>query len=584
MKKYTKTRKKDTNKTNMSKLTVNPICKRKNKTKSKSKSTAKSTTVRELPFILEKAKALQKKIDSSRRDTPSSVEVKGTGENPQIVITCSAATYEWIKEEFSRYVDSTNIAATYNKDQVGAQISITNKTSDTRTGKSYTINFYNSTSRLLVNGGRQEVDLFMMHYENMIHNLPSEEIASIDTQIREQCESAIIGLQQNNHQSQTSSHQETTSSNKSISECKNPDQLMITEEPIQIPSKSSSDLHQSSEGIAGEPRTCCEKNVCRACLSKDKKIDQLFQLVQSLQSEINSMKNCFQQQQDQVIRSMREELQEFARFVDDTVYQRGESSTRRVIEHLNNQKTNQPCDHYRSYSAVTKEKIPDTNEMDFTPLPNSSSTLTNNTNPTNLTNPNKSNSKSRDAGNRQRQRNVVGQVKWQPENCIIVSVNKTSTLYNNYDQNGQDIIRREINKNIKHTVIERITKYTWHKNPRVMIQLQSRSEAEFLSKEWRSDLFGGSTARVSIDPKSINVNTAMLRGVPIDGNEMDILADIQSIYKDVEMERIMKSGKKMRVIKVKFSSEEDYNKALRNPIFLHSQHIKCNFVKVIQNE
>ena len=72
MKKYTiKTRKKDTTKTNKSKLTVNPICKRKNKFKSKSETTAEFTSVRELPFILEKAKALQMKRNS-RRDTPSS--------------------------------------------------------------------------------------------------------------------------------------------------------------------------------------------------------------------------------------------------------------------------------------------------------------------------------------------------------------------------------------------------------------------------------------------------------------------------------------------------------------------------------
>ena len=81
MKKYTKTRKKDTTKTNKSKLTVNPICKRKNKTNSQSI----STSVRELPFSLEKAKALQKKIDSSRRDTPSSVEVKGSGETRRLL-------------------------------------------------------------------------------------------------------------------------------------------------------------------------------------------------------------------------------------------------------------------------------------------------------------------------------------------------------------------------------------------------------------------------------------------------------------------------------------------------------------------
>ena len=81
MKKYTKTRKKDTTKTNKSKLTVNPICKRKNKTNSQSI----STSVRELPFSLEKAKALQKKKDRSRRDTPSSVEVKGSGETRRLL-------------------------------------------------------------------------------------------------------------------------------------------------------------------------------------------------------------------------------------------------------------------------------------------------------------------------------------------------------------------------------------------------------------------------------------------------------------------------------------------------------------------
>ena len=152
----------------------------------------------------------------------------------------------------------------------------------------------------------------MFHYEKMIHNLPSEEIASLDTQRREQCESAIISLKQNNHQSQTSSHQKTTSSNKAISGYKNPDQHTITEEAIQDPSKSSSDLHQSSEGKAGEPITCCEGNVSRSCLSKDENIDRLFQLVQSLQSEMISMKNCSQQQQDQVIHSIREEnLQDF---------------------------------------------------------------------------------------------------------------------------------------------------------------------------------------------------------------------------------------------------------------------------------
>ena len=48
----------------------------------------------------------------------------------------------------------------------------------------------------------------------------------------------------------------------------------------------------------------------RSCFSKDENIDRLFQLVQSPQSEMITMKNCFQQQQ--VIHSIREEnLQDF---------------------------------------------------------------------------------------------------------------------------------------------------------------------------------------------------------------------------------------------------------------------------------
>ena len=100
---------------------------------------------------------------------------------------------------------------------------------------------------------------------------------------------------------------------------KNPDQLVITDEPIQNPSKSSSDLHQSSEGIAGEPRTFREVKLVYLRIRTLTKCFNWFSLY--------SVKNCFQQQQDQVICSIREELQEFARFVDDTVYHQGESST-----------------------------------------------------------------------------------------------------------------------------------------------------------------------------------------------------------------------------------------------------------------
>ena len=75
-----------------------------------------------------------------------------------------------------------------------------------------------------------------------------------------------------------------------------------------------------------------------------------------------------------------------------------------------------------------------------------------------------------------------------------------------------------------------------------MIQLQSKSEAEFLSKEWRSDLFGGAYCQSFNRPQKYRCEHRHAQMGPFDSNGMDILADIQSVYKDVEMERIMKAG------------------------------------------
>lgn len=114
-----------------------------------------------------------------------------------------------------------------------------------------------------------------------------------------------------------------------------------------------------------------------------------------------------------------------------------------------------------------------------------------------------------------------------------------------------------------------------------MLQLSKIEEASRLVGAWNDTLFGGSSVRRTINPETLNTNSAMLRGVPVDAENFDILQDLTNSYPGLKMERLYKQGKVLRIIKLTFASKEQFENAFKNDgICLPSQHVKCSLERI----
>lgn len=110
-----------------------------------------------------------------------------------------------------------------------------------------------------------------------------------------------------------------------------------------------------------------------------------------------------------------------------------------------------------------------------------------------------------------------------------------------------------------------------------MIQLIDNDSKTNIIKNWNADLFGGSSVRETINPKSLTENAGMLKGVPLDADNTTVVNDIATLYPDTVAERIYKEGKPLRMFKIRFTSTDDFQKAISHGICLQSQSIKCHF-------
>jgi hypothetical protein len=77
-------------------------------------------------------------------------------------------------------------------------------------------------------------------------------------------------------------------------------------------------------------------------------------------------------------------------------------------------------------------------------------------------------------------------------------------------------------------VVEQITKYHFGgDSPKVMIQLRDKTVKQKLLDNWKPDLFGGTTVRETIDPMSLTKNVGMMKGVPLDTDDSQLIGDIR---------------------------------------------------------
>ena len=160
------------------------------------------------------------------------------------------------------------------------------------------------------------------------------------------------------------------------------------------------------------------------------------------------------------------------------------------------------------------------------------------------------------------------------QNNIVVSIKQNCDIHTHFNQ---DKIRKAINVAYGPTIIELINKYGFKTStPRIMIQFRSREIADNINSNWKSELFEGSTSRLSIDPEKHKENSVILKGIPLDASDADVQEDVKAVDELATTERLHKGGKKLRSFKVKFSESKYYQNAIANGINLRTVHILCH--------
>ena len=154
-------------------------------------------------------------------------------------------------------------------------------------------------------------------------------------------------------------------------------------------------------------------------------------------------------------------------------------------------------------------------------------------------------------------------ITFDPSKCIVI--------YDITDHSlaaRDDNIRRIVGKDKKVT-IDRISRSSYGC---IIVQVGETSMVDIIIRDWKSENFGHSKVRKTIEPTKKN---GVLKGVPTDIEEEDIKRELKEQgYNETEVKRYMKQGKPTTAVKVKFHTQTDLNKAISNRVTV--DHLTVN--------
>ena len=499
-------------------------------------------------YSLNKLKALQKKIDSTTTD--ESITMKGNPGNIQIVVDCSTAVFELVRSIFQTSIQEQNLYVTkkMNKDKdkntTATIFNVKNKKKSDR--RLYTANFYHTTSRILVNAIK-DVDVFISHYSKLVGEFQPETIANLNEKVRSSCSNAIESLKnkQTNANSSTTQQQST--------------QGALGGSAVSLPESSQCSMSETMETLAplinstpshSRDRDCGESPGCASCRTLHGVLSDMMEKMDNMQEKMDRMQA---------------KLDNFtSAFSESPSTKECQSNSKNTIQqtYLPTQtpNTTQQWSSVASSSRQLHRNIPSTTHQN-TPTPISPAATSNAPDHMPST------------------RKTARPNNFNPKHCIVISINKSSKTYQNYNQ---DNIRREINREFGPTIIENITTYNFKtESPKIMLHLRDEKTVTKLINTWNTLLFENSQVRKTINPESAKVNTGMLRGIPIDADDELVIKEISQKFPNSSAMRIYKGEKKMRIFKVKFETEDQYNKVLSQGMILDSLKLKCHFEKLL---
>ena len=104
----------------------------------------------------------------------------------------------------------------------------------------------------------------------------------------------------------------------------------------------------------------------------------------------------------------------------------------------------------------------------------------------------------------------------------------------------------------------------------------------YLISAWKTDLFGGSSARATIKHDASKPTTmCMLKGVPLSTDDINIEKDIERVYNNISAKRLYQNGKQLYTTLLTFTSEKEQSRALKAGIHLISSGVLCHCERLI---
>ena len=507
----------------------------------------------EFPYILNKIKALQKKLDATTQE--NSVTFKGNANNLQLVVVCNTALYELLKSTFksSLQEQGLSVSSKSKKDKAKSTVAVVMTVRNKKKGKHlFTANFYNTTSTLLVNGIK-EPNKFLEQYSNIVNSFPESTVNNLNELIKNSCNDAISSVSKTHEKTCGSAiNLPNTISDTNTASTKSDTSFssMDLNDPQEGPSSVVPDMNVHSNLTTNECSNC---NVLSGMVAKLlEKIDKISETQSVILRRLNQTEGI-------VHNYIKEEVSSLTDIAKSTIKSTLECCSDKLLSSIKNIPHNSNSHCYmtsESNSDVVMDTSPSTSSKVWSKVPKQVKEP-----PTN-----KMQHKSSLSVNATHQRTV----KFKPDHCVVVSCTKAENMRSlNYDK-----IRHTLSDHHGPMMIDHITRYKFQsENPRYMIQLSRIEDASRVVNEWVAGSFGGSTARLTIKPDSGD-STGMMRGVPLDISESVIQQATENVYKGSTAVRLVKDNRKLHTIKISFANNVMLEDALKNGITIPS----CNMI------
>ena len=167
-----------------------------------------------------------------------------------------------------------------------------------------------------------------------------------------------------------------------------------------------------------------------------------------------------------------------------------------------------------------------------------------------------------------------------PSKCVIIH-----SEHKDFSQVNHDNVRAAIAATVKKPIlIDIINRYkSKSEDPKYLVQLADPSLIDSILTNWKSTNLGGSTVRRPIKP---NNNTAVLKGVPTDLSETELLTEIGKSYENIASIYRLKSkdNKPLHTVKITFETKHQLEHAIKNGIALQSLNLIVRVERLIKND